>query len=234
MVANRLWSVFGITFGLSVMSWVLAGLARIWAEEEGDCRLAGLREDSGLLRTWDTVWPPSQRCTFVDGTTLSSAGFLVPVFWVATALALLCGVLALASELWGFSDVFAGRRLRAVVVSAGLTLVMVGGIGYLLAGTEGSEACRASRTGLAGPATRTGYRLFPPQRVCAYADGGRVSLVPGPVVGATWALTAVVVTAGLGWGAATRHGRTRQGGNTTAAASSTPGTPPTRAGETAH
>ncbi|MEV0845163.1 hypothetical protein AB0J21_04600 [Streptomyces sp. NPDC049954] len=225
VIANRLWSVFGIAFGVSVVSWVLAGLARLWAEEGGECRLAELRGNSGLVRTWDTVWPPSQRCTFVDGTTLSSAGFLVPVFWAAAVLALLCGVLALAHELWGFRNALAGRRLRAVVVSSGLTLVMVGGIGYLIAGTEGSEACRASRTGLAGPAARTGYRLFPPQRVCEYPGGGRVVLVPGPVVGATWTLTAVVVTAGLGWGAAVRHGRARRGGATPPSSpSSRPGT----------
>ncbi|MGW6138410.1 hypothetical protein [Streptomyces sp. NPDC055140] len=218
--ADRLWGVFGVALGATFVVWMASWLVTGISEQDERCA-QGMVGPGGRFRLEESSFPPNVSCVYEDGTTLSSAGALVWIFWVAVVVLTVSGLGALALELTGVRGAKAATRLSRLAITGAGALAAVYALAFLTTGFPKSdplETCSAFTTGIYERAQSVHRTPFPAQTTCVYADGKTYDLVPGWMGTLEWTLLAATLVCAAG---AVRAGRYADAG-----AGATPGEAP--------
>ncbi|MFE6752944.1 hypothetical protein ACFVDQ_05030 [Streptomyces sp. NPDC057684] len=204
--ADRLWGVFGVALGATFVVWMVSWLVTGISEQDERCA-QGMVGPGGNFRLEESSFPPDVSCVYEDGTTLSSAGALVWIFWAAVVVLSVSGLGALALELTGVRGAKAASRLSKLAVTGAAALAAVYALAFLVTGSPKSDplqTCSAFTTGIYERAQSVHRTPFPAQTTCVYADGKTYDLVPGWMGTLEWTLLAATFACAAG---AVRAGR---------------------------
>ncbi|MFB8269913.1 hypothetical protein ACFC96_25385 [Streptomyces sp. NPDC055955] len=204
--ADRLWAVFGVALGASFVVWMVSWLVTGISEQDERCA-QGMIGPGGDFRLEESSFPPDMSCVYADGTTLSSAGALIWIFWAAVVALTVSGLGALALELVGVRGEKAASRLSRLAITGAAALAAVYTLAFFTTGSPKSDplqTCSAFTTGIYERAESVHRTPFPAQTTCVYADGKRYDLVPGWMATLEWTLLAATFVCAAG---AVRAGR---------------------------
>ncbi|MET7518153.1 hypothetical protein ABZS88_32740 [Streptomyces sp. NPDC005480] len=205
--AGRLWGVFGVALGATFVVWMVSWLVTGISEQDERCA-QGMIGPGGNFRLEEGGFPPNVSCVYEDGTTLSSAGALVWVFWAAFVVLTVSGLGALALELTGIRGAKAASRLSKLAITGAAALAAVYALAFLTTGSPKSDplqTCSAFTTGIYERAESVQRAPFPAQTTCVYADGKTYDLVPGWMAPLEWTLLAATFVCATGAVRAGRH-----------------------------
>ncbi|MFC9499238.1 hypothetical protein [Streptomyces sp. NPDC056982] len=208
--ADRLWGVFGVALGATFVVWTVSWLVTGISEQDERCA-QGMVGPGGNFRLEESGFPPDVSCVYEDGTTLSSAGALVWIFWAAVVVLTVSGLGALALELAGVRGAKAASRLSKLAITGAAALAAVYALAFLVTGSPKSDplqTCSAFTTGIYERAQSVHRTPFPAQTTCVYADGKTYDLVPGWMGTLEWTLLAATSVCAAG---AVRAGRYADG-----------------------
>ncbi|MGX1674093.1 hypothetical protein [Streptomyces sp. NPDC055400] len=205
--ADRLWGVFGVALGATFVVWAVSWLVTGISEQDERCA-QGMIGPGGNFRLEGSSFPPNVSCVYEDGTTLSSAGALVWLFWAALVVLTVSGLGALALELSGIRGAKAASRLSKLAITGAAALAAVYALAFLTTGSPKSDplqTCSALTTGIYERAESVQRTPFPAQTTCVYADGRTYDLVPGWTATLEWTLLAATFVCATGAVRAGRH-----------------------------
>ncbi|MFE5199404.1 hypothetical protein ACFQ93_37855 [Streptomyces sp. NPDC056601] len=205
--ADRLWGVFGVALGATFVVWTVSWLVTGISEQDERCA-QGMLGPGGNFRLEESSFPPDVSCVYEHGTTFSSAGALVWIFWTAFVVLTVSGLGALALELAGVRRVKAASRLSRLAVTGAAALAAVYVLAFLVTGSPKSDplqTCSAFTTGIYERAQSVHRTPFPAQTTCVYADGRTYDLVPGWTGTLEWTLLAATFVCAAGAVRAGRH-----------------------------
>ncbi|MFI9780931.1 hypothetical protein ACIHCV_40890 [Streptomyces sp. NPDC051956] len=209
--ADRLWGVFGVALGATFVVWMVSWLVTGISEQDERCA-QGMVGPGGRFRLEESSFPPDVSCVYEDGTTLSSAGTLVWIFWVAVVVLAVSGLGALALELTGVRGAKAATRLSRLAITGAAALTAVYALAFFTTGSPKSDplqTCSAFTTGIYERAQSVHRTPFPAQTTCVYTDGKTYDLVPGWMGSLEWTLLAATFVCAAG---AVRAGRSADAG----------------------
>ena len=207
--ADGLWAAFALSVCAGVLTWLLGWLTVGVSELDERCA-HGIEGPGGDFRVERGSFPPSVRCVFADGTTVSAGDFFGWVLWMCVAAAVACAAAAWVCEFAGLAQARAVVRFGILALVSLLVLALLCAVVPAVMAPPGRDplsTCSALTTGVYERASEVRRSVFPPQATCVYPSGVTHDLVPAWWGTTTWVALGAVLVAFLGLARALhRHG----------------------------